>query len=149
VRHANTAVRLVVASPPSGSFQIAGTLPGLLGPGITVPLDLTLSNPDSIEISIIDLGVGISQVTAPQADETHPCSADDFSVTQFSGEYPLALAGGETTSLSGIGFSEEDWPQIAMLDRPENQDGCQGASLSFEYTGISQSADSHSQGEDS
>jgi hypothetical protein len=137
VRHANVVTRLIVGPPQTHNFQIAGTLSQALGPGITAPLDLRLTNPDPEDILITDLGVRISQITAPQADETHPCSADDFSVTQFSGEYPFALAAGETRSLSETGFAAGEWPQITMLDRPLNQDGCQGALLAFEYTGTS------------
>jgi hypothetical protein len=158
-RRAKTAVNLVITSskrpsPPSGvnptpsaddssnlsgdaSFRIAGDLAGVLAPGVTEPLDLELTNPGPSEISITALAVSIERVDAPRADPTHPCSLEDFSVAQFSGAYGFKLGPGQTRALSELGFPESQWPQVTMLDRPVNQDGCKGASLSFTYGGTS------------
>jgi hypothetical protein len=146
VRHANISLRLIVATPPNQSFEIGGAISEPLEPGLAVALDLTLSNPDPEDILITDLRVSISQVSAPLADQAHPCSADDFSVTQFSAEYPLALEGEESSSLSGLGLAEGEWPQVSMLDLPVNQDGCKEASLAFEFTGTSRSGSPQSPG---
>jgi hypothetical protein len=137
-RHAKTSAVLFVAVAPSHGFEIGGSLADPLSPGLSVPLDLTLTNPDYGEIRITDLEVSISQVVAPQADEGHPCSVDDFSVTPFSGDYPFAVGGNETSHLSELGIPEDDWPRINMFDRAVNQDGCKGASLTLEYAGVAQ-----------
>jgi hypothetical protein len=143
-RRAKSAVNLVIGSTPftaSGisrptAFAIRGTLPGALIPGMATPLDLTLSNPGSAT-RILGLDVDLSGVIAPQADATHPCTVDDFSVTQFSGSYGFTLPSSSTRTLGQLGFPSGRWPVIAMLNRPVNQDGCKGASLELSYSGAS------------
>jgi hypothetical protein len=142
-RHAKSAVNLVIGSTPnptvigdSTDFAISGTLHGALIPGMSTPLDLTLTNPGPAT-RILRLGVDLYRVIAPRADATHPCTVDDFSVTQFSGKYGFALPSSSTRTLSQLGFPSGQWPVIAMLNRPVNQDGCQGASLDFRYSGVS------------
>jgi hypothetical protein len=143
-RRAKSAVNLVIGSTPftaagiSGptAFAISGTLPGALIPGMATPLDLTLSNPGSAT-RISRLDVDLYGVIAPQADATHPCTVDDFSVTQFSGSYGFTLPSSSARTLSQLGFPSGQWPVVAMLNRPVNQDGCKGASLEFNYSGVS------------
>jgi hypothetical protein len=148
-RRATAAVNLVITSakgiigagpggesaPGGSNFSISGSLPGVLAPGVTQPLDLALANPGTEEISISSLLVSIGQINAPQSDATHPCSLDDFSVAQLSGAYGFKVGPSQTRTLSELGFPEEEWPQVTMLDRAVNQDGCKGASLTFSYTG--------------
>jgi hypothetical protein len=136
-RRATAAANLVITTPRGGNanFLIGGDLSGFLIPGLTEPIDLALTNPGSAEISITELLVSIESIAAPQADQTHPCTLDDFSVTQFSGAYGFTVGPSETSTLSALGFPEEQMPQVTMLDRPLNQNGCKGASLGFSYAG--------------
>jgi hypothetical protein len=140
-RRAKSAVNLVIEATrltptQPAAFTISGSLPGALIPGTATPLDLTLSNPGP-STRISSLGVAVRGVIAPQADATHPCTVDDFSVTQFSGTYGFTLPSSSTRSLSQLGFPAERWPVVAMLNRPVNQDGCKGASVDLSYTGTS------------
>jgi hypothetical protein len=139
---ATVPVNLVITSSakkpvPSlqGSFSIRGDLPGLLKPDLALPLDLELTNANSTPLSISDLVVSIAGVNAPQADATHPCSAADFAVGQFSGAYGMTLPAASSRTLSELGFAESQMPQVAMLNRPVNQDGCKGSILTFAFTG--------------
>jgi len=53
----------------------------------------------------------------------------------FSGAYGFTLPARTTTRLSALGIPARQWPHIAMLDRPVNQDGCKRATLSLSFTG--------------
>jgi hypothetical protein len=134
-------VKIVIgsaASPaPTGNanFSISGDLSSALEPGLAVPFDLSLTNPGPDEITISDLGVNVTGITAPLADESYPCTLDDFSAVPFSGAYGFVVPPTSTRSLSELGFGDAEMPQIEMPDRPVNQNGCKGASLQFDFTG--------------
>jgi hypothetical protein len=124
------------ATPPLDTptdVTIAGSLSRPLSPGLALPLDLALTNRRALAIGFTGLDVVLESIAAPQADATHPCSADDFAVTQFSGAYGFTLAPAATLRLSQLGFAADEWPQVAMIDRPVNQDGCQRATLTFRF----------------
>lgn len=120
--------------PPVG-FTISGSLATPLRPGLTVPLDLTLTNPSATTIIVTSLDVALASIDAPRADGSHTCTVDDFTVTQFSGTGAVALEAGRTSSLGELGFTVDEWPQVTLVDRPVNQDGCQQASLGFRLGG--------------
>jgi hypothetical protein len=128
-------------SPPVGpvtapdAFTIAGEVPAALTPGSGEPLDLTLTNLESKDLSITDLTVTVTSVGGPRSSPTLPCGDRDFSVQQFSGTVGFTLPAGETTSLSALGFAPAQWPQVAMRNLPLNQNGCQGASLVLSFSG--------------
>jgi hypothetical protein len=117
------------------AFTIAGDLPDLLTPGSGGPLDLTLTNLESSDLMIASLGVRIAEVSGPQADATHGCNPDDFSIEQFSGAPGFTLPASSSADLSDLGFEPSEWPAISMLDLPVNQDGCKEASLSLSFSG--------------
>ena len=125
-------------SPPvttPDAFTIAGELPNPLTPGSAAPLDLILTNRESTDLAISSLEVQVAEVSGPQSDSTHPCSADDFLIAQFSGAPAAVLPGSSTASLSELGFAPAEWPQVSMLNLPVNQDGCKQASLSLSFSG--------------
>jgi len=55
-------------------------------------------------------------------------------VTQYNGRYPMVVPGSSTVTLSGLGVASARWPQIQLVDRPFNQDGCKGATVHLGYT---------------
>jgi hypothetical protein len=134
-RRAIASVNLVIAAHQPTDFSISGDLPTPLEPGFTAPLDLVLSNPGPVSIAITGLEVDISSIDAPQASETYPCTDEDFSVTQFSGAYGFTLAPSTSSTLSQLGLPPESWPQVTMVNRPVNQNGCKAAVLNFSYSG--------------
>ena len=81
--------------------------------------------------------VAVDGVTRSAEAGNLPCTAADFTVTQYSGPYPLAVPPG-TSSLSGLGVPAAAWPQVGMLDTSANQDGCKGATLQLSYSGSGQ-----------
>lgn len=153
-RDGSTAVNLVVASP-SGSvaptspvppdavppvrapeaFTISGALGSPLTPGTGQPLDLTLTNLESTDLSISSLVVEVASVSSPESDPSHACGAADFSVQQFSGALGFTLPALTTVSLGALGFTASEWPQVSMLNLPVNQDGCKAASFSLAFAG--------------
>lgn len=119
-------------STPS-SFMISGDVIRPITPGELVALDLRLENTNDLDLRIDRITVAVVDVDAPQSDKRHPCSAADFEVRQLSGSVVLRLAGYSTDSLSGLKLPEANWPAVGMLNRPVNQDGCKGASLTLNY----------------
>jgi hypothetical protein len=137
-RRAIAALNLIIGSPKhvgNANFAIAGNLPTPLEPGFGAPLDLALTNPGTTEIAVSGLQVAVSSIVAPRASASYPCISDDFSVTQFSGAYGFTIPASSTRTLSELGFSEAQLPQVAMPNRPVNQNGCKGASVQFDFTG--------------
>lgn len=130
-RTASATVELVVEK--GLPFTISGSVTGL-APGVSQPLNLTLSNPNKKPLSVTNLGVSITQVTRA-AGATLPCGTADYAVTQYAGGYPLIIPANGTVSLAGLGVPSPARPQVTMLDRPLNQDGCKGARLTLAYTG--------------
>jgi hypothetical protein len=128
-----------VPAPPD-AFTIAGALPNLLTPGTGEPLDLTLTNLESTDLVIANLNVRVASVSGPQRSSTHTCDPEDFSVEQFSGTPGFTLPAGSSADLGELGFEPSEWPTVSMLNRPVNQDGCKGASLSLSFTGTADEA---------
>jgi hypothetical protein len=117
------------------AFTIAGALADSLTPGTAAPLDLTLANQEGTDLAITTLSIEVASVSGPHTDATHPCSANDFSVAQFSGASGFTLPASSTSTLSELGFAPAEWPQVSMLNLRANQDGCKQASLTLAFAG--------------
>jgi hypothetical protein len=120
-------------------FTIAGNASTTLYPGGAIGyLDLSLTNPNSVTIYVTGLTVSLA-ITAPHKDATHPCTAADFQLKQYSGSYPITVTPGPAKTLSALGATQAQLPSITMPDTHLNQDGCKGATLTFTYGGSAQS----------
>jgi hypothetical protein len=130
---------LLVLDSTKKQFTLSGNLPGLLTPGASVALDLRISNPNSKPLSLTNLSVSLAGVnrTAEAISRNLPCTVSDYTLTQYSGPYPLS-APPDSSSLSGLGIASSGWPRIGMLDTRTNQDGCKGATLQLAYSGSGQ-----------
>jgi hypothetical protein len=129
-------VRLVVSSPTRRSLAISDKhIGGTLAPGISLPVDLRLSNPYPFALRIVRLSVRVRSVSAPNASRGHPCTTRDYLSTAFSGHYGFRLASHRKVSLGGLGFSTQQWPHVAMINRSINQDGCKQAIVTLGYSG--------------
>lgn len=128
-------VALDVVTPANFPFKIAGSASGL-APNVTKPIDLALSNRSGSDLWVYSLTTAIGAVNAPSATPALPCTAADFSIHQYSGLLPvLLLPAHGSTSLSARGLAQATWPSVTMLNRPVNQNGCKGATLTFSYGG--------------
>jgi hypothetical protein len=118
----------------SAAFQIKGDASAPLSPGITVPLDLRFINPHVEPMVVTHLRVTVRKLTAPGADDDHPCSVNDYQVTQIASSVEIRLPPEATTSLADLDIPEKKRPQIGMVYGTSNQDGCRGATLKLSYT---------------
>jgi hypothetical protein len=113
-------------------FQITGNLGALLGPGRKAPLNLSLSNPNNFAIQVTNLAVAVEEATSKPG-----CSGtQNFKITQIpAARYPITLPQGQAKTLTQLGVSDADKPQVEMLNRPLNQDVCMTASIKLDYSG--------------
>jgi hypothetical protein len=127
-------------------FTLSGNLPEALAPGTSVALDLRISNPNTNPLSLTNLSVSLAGVnrTADAISKNLPCTVSDYTLTQYSGPYPLSVPPDSSSlppgssSLSGLRIASSGWPRIGMLDTRTNQDGCKGATLQLTYSGSGQ-----------
>jgi hypothetical protein len=132
----STTIRLglVVTKPSSVPFEISGSVTGLM-PGVPQPIDLSVRNPNRVAIVITRLAVDVQSVNAPRATSALPCTTADFSVQQFAGPYPVVVPASSAWTLSGLSIPPATLPQIQLVQRSLNQDGCQGATVTLAYSG--------------
>ncbi len=119
---------------PSAPFTIAGDASNL-ELGVAHALDLSVTNPNPVPLVLGSLIVGGQTVDAPRATASLPCTLADFSVQQFSGPYPVIVPAASTSTLSSLGIPSAQWPQVAIIARPVDQDGCKSATLTLTYSG--------------
>ena len=137
-QYAYANVQLVLDSTIK-QFVLSGNVPGTLSPGTSAGLDLQINNPNSKALSLTNISVAVAGVTrsADAVAKNLACTAADFTVTQYTGPYPLSVPTG-TNSLSGLRLAASVWPGVGMLDTSANQDGCKGATLQLTYSGSGQ-----------
>lgn len=131
--HAGSGMGGAGLADSSTTFSIEGNTTRQLSPGVRAPLDLTLTNPHDVAISVTDLRVTVTAINAPNADIGHPCGLGDFAVDQASRSHPITLVPRAASTLRLLGLPRRAWPRLAMLNRQVNQDGCQGATLTLAY----------------
>jgi hypothetical protein len=118
----------------SAAFQIQGDATAPVSPGITVPLDLRFTNPHVEPMTVTQLKVTMRKLTAPWADEDHPCSVEDYEVTQIASSVEIVLPPSATTGFRDLDIPQKRWPRVGMIYGASNQDGCRGATLKLAYT---------------
>jgi len=128
-----------VALGATSSFTISGDQTRDLRPGVLLPLDLTLKNPTDKELSVGKIKVTLDAIDAPRATANRPCTAADFEVRQIGGGVAdLRIEAKGAKKLSQLDVVPQQRPALSMVNRPVNQDGCQGATLTLGYqaTGV-------------
>ena len=117
------------------SFTIGGDTTEAMVPGLMVGIDLHLTNAHRQGILVSHLAVEVESVTAPRSDPLHPCSVADFTVVQPAADLRATVPANTTSSFSSLGVAQGEWPQVGLLDRSVNQDGCKGALVTLAYSG--------------
>lgn len=123
------------------SFSINGPSFSNVAPGVSVPLDLVLGNPNNQPLNVTNLTVTVQSVTkASGVDPSLSCTTADYAVTQYRGTYPLVLsAGAPAVNLSSLDAVPGDLPSIGMANSTTaDQDGCRGATVVLAFTGAGQ-----------
>ncbi len=108
----------------SVAFKIDVQAVGTLRPGVTVPLDLTVTNPNTLPISVIGNSLNVSILSNSQ------CAATNFAVSSTLGTN-IVVPGGATIHLSASSSHISRWPKISMRNTAFNQDGCRNQTLSL------------------
>jgi len=116
-------------------FGITGGVSGLLQPGDTAPLNLTLTNPNDRPIRVTSLSVAITTVTAPRATLANPCGVADFLVAQLPGAASFTIPAHSSRTLTTLGLAPAQMPSLSMINSADNQDGCKGATVGLSYGG--------------
>ncbi|MDQ1483409.1 MAG: hypothetical protein QOF35_1485 [Actinomycetota bacterium] len=114
-------------------FSIEGKATEPISPGVGASLNLKLTNPNDVPISVTDLTVTVQKIRAPKADGARPCTVRDFTVKQGSSSAGITLAARASSTLSNLGLPRTAWPEVRLLERAVDQDGCKGATLALEF----------------
>jgi hypothetical protein len=119
-------------------FTIAGQLSSTPSPAVTPArffpgtqrfLVLTVTNPQQVAIVVDALGVSVApDSTSTPRPADCPVSDLDLSQASFTGSLSVAPDGGTASA----------WLPVALKDTGTNQDGCEGATFFFDYTGSAQ-----------
>jgi hypothetical protein len=120
------------ASTTGADFTITGGVSGL-EPGLTLPIALTLSNPNSVQIYVTRLTVSVSASSTRTG-----CDSSNLQLTQsdVSSTSPVTISANGKATLT----SAPRAPQITFLDSPTvNQDACKNASFTLTYSGSAHS----------
>jgi len=123
------------------SFAISGPSFSDIAPGVTLPLDIAIANPNNQPLNVTNLTVTVQSVTkAAGVDPSLSCTAADYVLTQYSGTYPLAVnAGAPAAKLSVLDPVATHLPTIGMNNSSTaDQDGCRGATVVLGFTGAGQ-----------
>ena len=131
------ALTVHVAKAPAGvRFTIRGSVASTLAPGRTAAIALQLSNPHRWPLRVRSLRVTLAGLNAPQARGEKTCRREDFSLRPFAGKYGFVIPARSSRTLAALRIPVPRWPQITMIDRSVNQDGCKAASLSLQFSGV-------------
>jgi hypothetical protein len=116
------------------AFSVTGHTVRPISPGVSAAVNLVLTNPHGFPLTVREMSLSIRDVVAPHADEAHPCTVGDFTLTQARPHTVLDVPANGTTSLRAAGVVTSDWPRVGMTAAAYNQDGCKGATLRFDNT---------------
>lgn len=105
-------------------FTLTGNLPGLLQPGASLPLPLTVINPFNFPIVVSNIVVTVQ----PGSSQSGCDGPTELYVDQTSAT--VTVPGNGSVTLSGA-----QRPVVNMRNRAANQDACKGAVFSLTYTG--------------
>lgn len=119
------------AAPAPRPFTIAGAPSGALSPGTSSPVDLMLTNPNDVDLTLRDLTIELTAVV-PAVGATGPCTTADFEVVQLT-PTEVVMPAHTARSMTALGVAPADLPQVSMLETAQNQNGCQNAKVMLAY----------------
>jgi hypothetical protein len=119
-------------STGGADFTISGGVSGL-EPGLTLPVKLTLTNPNSSKIYVTHLTLSMSADSTPSG-----CLRDtNFRLIQSSASStdPITVPAKGTVTLTSAPYA----PQVTFLNLDANQNVCKNTSLALSYSGSAHS----------
>lgn len=130
ITHANTS-----QTRPGLPFSMSGTTQSALAPGATVPVAVTLTNPNDVPITVTAISVAITGTSDAAA-----CPAQgNFAITQQLTVPVTVPANASSVTLAALGIPSSEWPQLTMIDTGVSQDACHGVVLSLDLSGTAHS----------
>ncbi len=117
------------------AFRIDGDAIRPLSPGRFAPVNVRITNRHDSRLGITRLRMRLRAVDAPNEDRRRPCSLRDFAVRQARPGFAVTVPAHASRSLRAVGVPRWSWPRVRMVNRPVNQDGCRGASLTLAFRG--------------
>jgi len=114
------------AVPPQ-DYAIAGDVPQTLLPGTTASIDLRITNPNPVPITVVSN-------TTTFTTSTGSCSPSNFA-SPHDLRVPVTVPAGSSVTLSEAGVPRADWPTVTMVDTASDQDPCAGALVGLHYRG--------------
>ncbi len=118
----------VVLTAATVTISASGDLVAPLAPGVTVPVDVRLTNSASTAVAVTAL-----TVDAVATDSAGCPANENFTTAAYSDDEPIVVPADSTVFLSELGIDRVRWPTVTMLDTDFNQDGCRGARLDLRY----------------
>jgi hypothetical protein len=117
------------------SFQVSGSTTQPFSPGVSQPLNLAFTNPNSQAIDIVSVDIVIEHETIKNGNPNSGCDGPtNLTVTRpFSA--PVSVPRNSTKSLQQLGIPPGQWPELTMPNLASNQDACKGATFKITYTG--------------
>ncbi len=110
-------------------FTITGNAIATLYPGVTSPINLVFTNPNTVPITVTIVTATIASAGCPVAN---------FSIGQQL-LVSVTVPASSTRSLLQLGVPQASWPTIALLETHTNQNACAGATVNLSYTGSAHS----------
>ena len=108
-------------------YALDGDARTALLPGTSSPIDLRISNPNPVAITVVS---NSTTVTTP----TGACDPSDFAMVHELGT-PVEVPPRSTRTLSQLGVPQGDWPTVTMIGTASDQDACQGLPLTLHFQG--------------
>jgi hypothetical protein len=108
-------------------YAIGGDTVTSLEPGTSQDVDLRITNPNPVAITLIST---TTTVTSPKVS----CAVANFAVTQGP-THPVIVPAHTTSTLSQLGVTRTDWPRLTMVETGADQDACQNVQLTLHYQG--------------
>jgi len=108
-------------------YALDGDARTALLPGTSSPIDLRITNPNPVPITVVSNSTTVSTGTVA-------CDPSDFAMVHELGT-PVEVPPRSTRSLSQLGVPQDDWPTVAMVETASDQDACQDLVLTLHYQG--------------
>jgi len=116
-------------------FTIAGNATTTLYPGVSSPINLVFTNPNSVPITVTTVTATITGTSATACTVT-----PNFVIgQQLSPSAVVVVPANSTKSLSDLGVAMGYWPTITMVETHTNQNVCASKSVSIGFTGSAHS----------
>jgi hypothetical protein len=129
-----TSAPIVAGTQTGKPFTIHGIVLKPLTLGASVPIVLSITNPNPYALTVRTLDIEVGHVTT--ATPGQQCGAGDFTVRQLPPTLALVVPAKRSVTLTEIGVNVKAQPRLTLRNRLEvNQDGCKGAQVALSVHG--------------